>query len=121
VSYDQTSSFIDRKVGNANRSTLTPEEYAPLQYWSLNQPWDIIITPHSYHTNKHHKQFADRVMEEFYMSEDSVTEIRGREGLIEVDQLYMRAGKPVIVDGELLEFTTTIEPLTSKDDAFNPG
>jgi len=99
----------------------TPEEYAPECYWSLNQPWDIIITPHTYKTIKYHKQFADRVMEEFYANEDSVTEIRGREGLIEIDQLYMRDGKMIIVDGEPVEFTTTIEAVKSKVTAFIPG
>ena len=99
----------------------TPEEYAPLQYWSLNQPWDIIITPHTYNMIKYHKQFADRVMEEFYANEHSVTEIRAREGLIEIDQMFMINGRPSIIDGEIQIATMVIEPINSKDNAFNPG
>ena len=87
-------------------------EYAPECYWSLNQPWDIIITPHTYNTIKYHKQFADRVMAEYGWTADQVCEIRGREGLIEVDQpTLLFDGRDVI--------TCTIMPLNAVYDDGN--
>ena len=58
----------------------------------MTSDWTIIITPHDYFAGGFKREFADRVMAEYGWEPKQITEIRGREGLMEVDQL-------VVVDG----------------------
>jgi hypothetical protein len=58
----------------------------------VTSDWTIVITPVDYLAGGFKREFADRVMAEYGWTADQITEIRGREGLMEVDQL-------VVVDG----------------------
>ena len=74
----------------------------------------LVITPESYSVFRHHRDIADRVMDELRYDPLNVTEIRVSEGRTEVDWLWRDASGQVVMRGDELDIhTTTIRPRTA--------